>query len=371
MIRRVTLGMMLLGCVMLSAEEGPQSSVARGVFQKRFDSASPLASKTSLDERLKPPANFYSSELDIGKEDFDIYVPEDYQPGKPFGLLVWINSGDCGLTPNEWYATFKKYHIICIGGAKTGKDRTRADRIRIALAAYQNMKTLYTLDDERIYIAGFAGGAKIAAELGLAFGDVFRGGVYICGAAPYKAATPAAQTAYETARGRNRYVFITGQNDATYRKEVVDAYKLGYEKAGFKYSTLLDQPGMGHVNPNAEFFEKAVAFLEKPIIEQSKADLQRATSLTKAKKYAEAMPLDRKLIIRAGDASVVNEAQIQLDALNQLLRDKTAEAQTLADAKDAKALTLLKQTVEAFGEEATEAKSILQKIQPGLDPRKR
>jgi hypothetical protein len=372
MLRLVLLGNLFIGCLVLVAEDGSQNGARRGVYQRRFENPSILASKASLDERLKPPSNFYSGELDIGKEDFDIYVPDDYQPGKPFGLFVWINSGDCGLTPNEWYPTFNKYHIICIGGAKTGKDRSRADRIRIALAAYQNMKSLYTLDDERIYIAGFAGGAKVAADLGLAFGDVFRGGVYICGAAPYKAATPAAQAAYEAARARNRYVFITGESDATYRKEVIDTYKSGYERAGFKYCSLLDQPGMGHVNPNPEFFDKAVTFLEKPIIEQVKADLQHAAALTKGKKYSEAMRLYQKILTRGTEATALQDARVQLDALNQSLRDKTAEAQKLVDANEnTKALTLLKEIIASFGDEATEAKAMLQKIQGGSEAKRR
>src|SRR5690242_15736708 len=97
--------------------------VQRGVYFSSFKEESPLAAPDALAKRLNFAARKNLETYELGKEQYDIYVPKNYSASVPHALLVWINAGDCGLTPNEWYPTFDKHHVICIGAAKTGNER--------------------------------------------------------------------------------------------------------------------------------------------------------------------------------------------------------------------------------------------------------
>src|SRR3954469_1421936 len=53
------------------------------------------------------PGSFASDEgkkpaYDLADESFEVYVPPDYKPATPHGLLVWISAGEAAVPP-AWF----------------------------------------------------------------------------------------------------------------------------------------------------------------------------------------------------------------------------------------------------------------------------
>ncbi len=211
---------------------------------------------------------------DMANETFSAYIPADYDGTKPFGLIVYINAGDNGSIRPDWKPVLDKHHIIWIGANNGGNPRQFLIRMGMALDAVSNLKTLYKIDDDRIYISGTSGGGKVASILGIAWPDVFRGGLYIIGSTYYrevpngdpngfwvKGYNAPESKLFLQSKQRNRHVFFTGEKDMN-RKPIKDMYEAA-KSDRFQHVTLLDAPGFGHQPPDAEWFEKGIAALEE------------------------------------------------------------------------------------------------------------
>jgi predicted esterase len=210
----------------------------------------------------------------IGEESFSAFVPKNYKAGVPHGLLVFISAGPAILTPG-WGAVCARHKLIFVCPDKAGNDRDARVRMALALDAVHNMKSRYTIDDKRVYLGGFSGGASAASWLFAGFDDVFRGGVFMGGGNFYD--YYAEDNVHVTAtllgppRGGGEFgnavrkdlpiVLLAGVNDNNNRpfhRASYDAFLLD----GFTRVTLLEVPRMGHTHPPAAWFEKAVVALE-------------------------------------------------------------------------------------------------------------
>jgi hypothetical protein len=210
---------------------------------------------------------------------YELHVPRDYQPGKkPFGLLVWISPGERGGVPRpDWARVLDKDGLIWVGPNDVGNKQDTLWRTYMALEAVRSARLNYDVDDTRIYVAGMSGGGRIASHAALVGADTFTGGFYVCGCDYYRD-VPVIPGDREgkwyrgfwrkpdpdlLRKGRkNRFVLLTGSDDFNLAntKAVLD----GYRKDNYANITYLEVPGMGHTVPNGEWFEKGVAFLEKP-----------------------------------------------------------------------------------------------------------
>ena len=75
--------------------------------------------------------------------------------------------------------------MLVVSAAHSGNDEaTFARREPLALLAAHNIRKQYPVDSDRIYIAGFSGGSRIALRLALGYPDVFRGVILNAGSAP-------------------------------------------------------------------------------------------------------------------------------------------------------------------------------------------
>src|SRR6202140_1775598 len=74
----------------------------------------------------------------------------------------------------------------------------------------------FPVDPERIYIAGFSGGSRVALRLALGFPDLFRGALLNAGSDPIgDAQTPLPPPElFSRFQEMTRIVYISGQNDA-------------------------------------------------------------------------------------------------------------------------------------------------------------
>jgi poly(3-hydroxybutyrate) depolymerase len=176
----------------------------------------------------------------------------------------------------EWTSVLDKHHLIWISANRAGNSRSVMVRLGLALDAAANMKTRYSIDPDRIYVAGGSGGGRCASMLGVSCPDVFHGGVYIIGC-DYFREIPTGEPnkiwprSYSQpsprllgfAKQRSRHVLLTGEQDMN-RPQTKANFEQGFRRDGFEHVEYLEVPGMGHRLPPADWIEKAVQFLDDP-----------------------------------------------------------------------------------------------------------
>jgi len=142
-----------------------------GEFETTFTDRSPLSARPKLMDRL--------AEKDIGPEyvlteqPFMVYVPENYSPDKPVGIVVYMNSDGATAAPATIESLLQRRHLIFII-AKKGS-LSLGEETGLSIDAVYNLKKRYRIDDRRVFLMG-QGWIEYAA---LATPDVFAGDVWI------------------------------------------------------------------------------------------------------------------------------------------------------------------------------------------------
>lgn len=187
--------------------------------------------------------------------EFDLYVPENYDPQKPAGLFVFISPSPEAEIPKDWKNLFADKNLIWASVAKSGNKRPTMRRIVEAIVAPAYVTRDYAIDTRRIYLAGFSGGGRVASIVAPNYADLFRGAIYICGVNPWDDGAEAPVEKMKDAR----YVFVSGTEDFNLR-ETREAHRQ-YDRAGLN-ALLQVTPGMGHDLPDARKLEEALDYLD-------------------------------------------------------------------------------------------------------------
>jgi predicted esterase len=261
----------------------------------------------------------------LANESFEVYVPDDYDAAKSYGILVWVNAGDTGRIPRGWDAVCKQHQLIFIGANQSGNRRGVAVRFGLAMDGVFNLKQKYNIDESRIYVTGVSGGGKVASMLGVIYPDIFQGSIPIVGVSyfhgvpladdPTRGWAPDYQrpplATYEMAQQQTRFVLITGTRDMNH-DSIVGTYERGFLIDKFQFVHLVDVPNMGHGLPPAAEMDKAIATLDAPLPQLAAKSLDRARDLVKAKKYDAALPLLKQAAAH-GEGNTATEAKTQVD----------------------------------------------------------
>jgi predicted esterase len=197
---------------------------------------------------------------------------------------VWISAGENGRVMGQWKELLIKHKLLWVGANGAGNPRAMWCRAGLALDAAHMMKQRYKIDPARVYVAGFSGGGRMSSMVGVAYPDVFAGGMYMGGCNFYRD-MPVPITAEERqakepqkywrgtykppplkyltdAKKKSRHVLVTGENDPN-RPQAKFNYQNGFKKDGFLNVLDIEVPGIGHQPPSNEWVEKAMAFLDE------------------------------------------------------------------------------------------------------------
>jgi hypothetical protein len=112
---------------------------------------------------------------------YALYLPKDYNPARKFPVIIAFDPHGAGSLPLEKYKDLsEKYGYILMGSndSKNGQDMNTSGDIIDAL--FSETTGRYSIDQDRIYVMGFSGGARVASVLGFYQGGV--AGVIGCGA---------------------------------------------------------------------------------------------------------------------------------------------------------------------------------------------
>jgi hypothetical protein len=268
--------------------------IQTGRFQLTFSEKSPLSNTAAIAKRMgwnlaALKALGSPIDYDIANESFEAYVPSAYTGTEPYGLLVWINAGPDGKIFDWYLDVIDRHKLIVIGPNNAGNKREIWNRMAVALDAAHNMRSRFNIDPRRVYVAGGSGGGRTSSQLGIAYPDVFRGGCYIIGCNYFRNVdvNPATHEIYSAtftkpvpvlfamARDRSRHVLLTGETDMNRLQTKLNADAMA--KDGFRHVTYLEQPGLGHSAPNAEWFEKGIVALDEPLATEPEAPATAAS----------------------------------------------------------------------------------------------
>jgi predicted esterase len=259
----------LIVVVCLACRRAESSGPARtGSFVAVFEGPSPIPGRMS---------RHIGYNLDPAKERFFAYVPPSYTGSEPYGLIVFTYADPEARLPARWQAVLDARKYIFVAAENAGNDQPHGRRLGLAVMAALEMTKAYRIDPNRVYAAGFSGGARMSGLLGFYQPDIFRGTVQNCGADFYKPVPIVdAKTQLDTAgqpyghldaseeevRGARkvRFVLITGTNDFR-RGNILDIFHGGFEREGFQ-AKLFDVQGMSHDICDAETLARALDFLE-------------------------------------------------------------------------------------------------------------
>ena len=184
------------------------------------------------------------------------FVPWDYDPARPPGVLVFISSIDWGGIPEDWTPVINDRNLIWISPSQAGGSAPVQERIIKAILAPRVIDVNYSVNEQRIYVAGFDDGGKVANLVQATDPATFRGGIYICGALAWGDKTP---EKVDLMRG-NRHVFIRACSDPKER-EVRGVYE-EYRKAGFEGAELITVQTRRRRLPEPKYIDQAIRHLD-------------------------------------------------------------------------------------------------------------
>ena len=262
----------------------PLAPHAVGSYRTTFTERSPLSSPGMYQERFhmtregmvqSDPAEGH---YDLARESFEVFVPDTYDPDKPAGLFVWISPASSGgLAKSENLAALGDHNILWIGANNSGNDRWHWYRTGLALDAAHNMQKLFRIDPERVYIAGYSGGGRVASALAILYPEVFRGGAFFFGCNYFRKVPvpdkegafwragfpPPAHQDLDDLKQRHRFVLVTGEHDFN-RDETKANYEM-FIRDKFKNVSYIEIPDADHgFGVEGEWLARAIQALDRP-----------------------------------------------------------------------------------------------------------
>jgi len=265
--------LLLAACILfpanLLAETNDSDYAVSRRSDVRFYRSASYATAKEINRRLRISAGGKVSAL--AAEKFQIIVPSAFSTNLSWGLLVWISPGDTPGIPSAWEAELAKQQLLFVGAYKSGNQRPIWERVSLALEAAFNMRQMYKIDTNRVFVGGFSGGGRVAGMVGIGYPDIFTGTICVCGVGFYtdipttngqhwaRTFIPDANLLTQ-AKSESRFVLLTGDQDIN-RENTHEVWRNGFEREGFRHVRYLEVPGLKHALPSAEVLGKALEFV--------------------------------------------------------------------------------------------------------------
>ncbi len=167
---------------------------------------------------------------------WEFYVPDDYRPDNPPGLMVYISPTPSGEIPRDWKTVMEEHNLIWVAANGSGNTAMVSRRAILAMIAPTLMQKQYKIDRERVYLSGLSGGGKMASMVATDNAHLFKGAIYNCGVDFWQQDPP---KRFEQIK-QNHYVFVTGTLDQAL-EPTKRVYKQ-YRQAGSKISVSWSSP---------------------------------------------------------------------------------------------------------------------------------
>lgn len=225
-------------------------------------------------------------DFDLTVQTYDVHVPDTYDGSEPYGLVVFINSGNNGTTPNNNYIPqFESDRLIQVAPDGAGNSINIDDRMGLGLLGAARAMEIFNIDPSRVYAMGNSGGARSSHMLAYQYPELFTGAMPRCGANYPRTV----DQDYETQEPDGNYEFwgdyyfpmVNGMSYIDYLRsrqmrfalmtsfrdfregDVFNIYHNGMQQDGL-YSRLIQGSG-GHCATSAAHFADAMGWVEHPL----------------------------------------------------------------------------------------------------------
>jgi poly(3-hydroxybutyrate) depolymerase len=103
--------------------------------------------------------------LDDAGQSYALYLPTSYSTGKKFPVLYAFDPSARGRVPVERFkAAAEKYGWI-VAGSNNSRNGPLKPSLAAASAMVEDTRRRFSIDETRVYAAGFSGGARLAVTL--------------------------------------------------------------------------------------------------------------------------------------------------------------------------------------------------------------
>lgn len=225
----------------------------------------PLSYRRLMRAAAAPGRELKAQPIELANERFTVYVPSGRPPASGYGLLVFVPPWSEPVLPAGWSAPLDRRHVIFVSAANSGNDASVYDRrIPLAVLACENLRRLYPIDPQRVFIGGMSGGSRAALIAALAYPDLFHGALLNAGSDPVGERgirLPPAEL-FHRFQESTRLVYVTGERDEfNVHADVISEDSL----RSWCVFNIADEvvPGLGHEIIGAQALDRALAAIDR------------------------------------------------------------------------------------------------------------
>jgi hypothetical protein len=235
---------------------------------------------------------------DSSKQRYQLYVPKNYDKAKAWPLVVFVSPGDDPGGWGAWKKVCEEQGVLFCAPFGAGNNCPIAQRCRIVLDTFDDVRKNYKIDPDRTYLSGFSGGARMACTIGCALPQYFGGIVPICGTNPL----PKLSYLKHRIRDRLAVAHVTGETD--FNRKEHEVYMHPWWQALGITSKLWLVPKLGHGVPSADALMPVYKWLDEQLPQRQTDALENP-----------------KLVVGPGETPTgEQEAQRMLDAADAALQ---------------------------------------------------
>ncbi|MFY9608323.1 MAG: hypothetical protein WAU45_06870 [Blastocatellia bacterium] len=115
---------------------------------------------------------------------YALYVPSNYDSKKKWPVLFAFDPGARGLVPVEHFKDAAETYGYIVAGSNDSRNGPWAPSVKAITAMWNDVLERFAIDQRRVYLAGFSGGARVACHLGNALKGQIAGVIACSGGFP-------------------------------------------------------------------------------------------------------------------------------------------------------------------------------------------
>jgi dienelactone hydrolase len=208
---------------------------------------SPLAAARLERELARSGKTMRGQPVNLSEERYVVYVPSQHA-ARGYALLVFVPPWQDARLPQGWAGVLDRFGVIFVSAARSGNDENALGRREpLALLAAENIIRRYPVDPERVYVAGFSGGSRVALRLVLGYSDLFRGAILNAGSDPIgnpEIPLPPRDLLLKF-QNSTRLIYVTGELDTDHANEDLMSMRSMRQWCAFNVDSFL-QPRVHH-----------------------------------------------------------------------------------------------------------------------------
>jgi serine protease Do len=202
-----------------------------------------------------PRTGRFTDKLPGSDEEFWAYVPEHYNPGYGYALVIWLHpAGDTmeATLMRQWQSHCDRRGIILAGPKAADISGWTPGETDVVRSVVEQLQGQYSIDRQRIVVHGHGASGQFAFDVGFKHRGLFRG--LVVGSAPLR--TPPLDNDPDF---RQQFYLVCGEDDPLLSAVTQTAEIL--RKFRFPIS-LVTLPDAGEQYPEDEAVEQIVRWLD-------------------------------------------------------------------------------------------------------------